>query len=353
MTIREIVRNEIQQSSLSESKILYIQQERSKEIIDKMAARYNYTKMRMLGYIMHKAFKEMYEKVVVNYSMVKQLKELNESNDGNVIYCPTHRSYMDFLMLTYVLYAHEIKVPHICAGEDFLNIAIVNTFLSNSGAFFMKRSFKDDSLYKSVFSEYIQYLLGEKHSIEFFLEGTRARGGKMLKPKMGLLNILTDSYFKNKVQNLHFVPVTINYSRVLEGETFPFELLGETKVKESLSRIVNTIRFISVNFGTIYLEFTKPISLRDYVQEMIVKEGLDSGINQSDQKLITHRLAWDIIHIMTKNVLIMPTAICASVLLMNRKGISEEQLTQQVESLLRILKSRKVLMPAACNNANS
>jgi 1-acyl-sn-glycerol-3-phosphate acyltransferase len=351
MTIREIVKKEILDSALSESKILNIQEVRSKVIIDKMAARYSYTKMRMLGYIMHKALKRMYDKIVVNYSVLQKIKELTESSSGNVIYCPTHRSYLDFLILTYVLYAHAIKVPHICAGEDFLNISVINNFLSNSGAFYMKRSFKDEPLYKSIFSEYIQYLLGERHSIEFFLEGTRARGGKMLKPKLGLLNILTDSYFKSRVENLYFAPVTINYSRVLEGETFPFELLGEAKVKESLTRIVNTVRFISVNFGTIYLEFAKPISFKEYAQEIIVSEGLNPGYNYEDQKLITHRLAWDIIHTLSKNVLIMPIAICASILLMHRKGIREEELTQQVESLLGILKARNALMPAACNSA--
>lgn len=132
----------------------------------------------------------------------------------------------------------------------------------------MKRSFKDDPLYKTIFNEYVQMLLGDRHSIEFFVEGTRARSGKMLNPKFGLLNVLTNSYFQKKVENLHFIPVTINYSRVLEGETFPLELLGESKVKESLSRIVNATRYIKMNFGTIYIEFTQPISFRSYVQDM-------------------------------------------------------------------------------------
>jgi len=186
---------------------------------------------------------------------LRHLNNLNEKAPGNVIYCPTHRSYMDFLILSYILYGHEVKVPHICAGEDFLNIAIVHTFLSNSGAFFMKRSFKGDPLYKSIFYEYVQYLLTEGYALEFFLEGTRARGGKMLKPKYGFLKILTEAFFQNKTENLYFVPVTVNYSRVLEGETFPLELLGESKVKESLTRILNTVRFIKLDFGTIYVEF--------------------------------------------------------------------------------------------------
>lgn len=351
MAIREIVKNELLSTTLTEAKLLKAQEVRGNEILDRMAARMNYTKMRTMGYIMHKAYKSMYEKVVISKHSIEMIRELNERNDGNVIYCPTHRSYMDFLILSYILYAHDIKVPHICAGEDFLSIAVVHTFLRSSGAFFMKRSFRDDPLYKSIFNEYVQQLLTDNHSLEFFVEGTRARSGKMLKPKFGLLNVLTNSYFREKVQNLHFVPITINYSRVLEGETFPLELLGESKVKESLGRIVNAARYISMNFGSIYVEATEPISFRDLTQEMIVKHDLNPAVNKKDQMLITSTLGWQIIRKLTERVIIMPTAICASLLLMHRKGISEDELIKQVEYLIKVLRIRGAHIPSYCNSA--
>lgn len=353
MTIREIVRKELVASSISEAKILKVQHTRSREILDRMAAKMNHNKMRMLGYILHKAYKSMYEKVVINQGAIEELKRLNLEKDTNVVYCPTHRSYMDFLILTYVLYGHEIKVPHICAGEDFLNIAIVNTFLSNSGAFYMKRSFKGDPLYKSIFNEYVHYLASEGRSLEFFLEGTRARGGKMLKPRYGFLKILTDAYFQKKTENLYFVPVTVNYSRVLEGETFPLELLGESKVKESLSRILNTVRFIKMDFGSIYVEFTKPISFKSYVQQQMVEAGINPEINMEDRKLVTSSLAWQIINTLTDNLLIMPTSICASILLMHRKGISDDELTKQAGYLIKELKARNAHLPSFCQEATN
>ena len=58
------------------------------------------------------------------------------------------------------------------------------------------------------------------------------------------------------------VPVTINYEKVLEGETFPFELLGETKVKESLLRMIYSIGALNKNFGRIFVEFCEPINLK-------------------------------------------------------------------------------------------
>lgn len=233
-----------------------------------------------------------------------------------------------------------------------MNIAVVHSLLRNSGAFFMRRSFKGDPLYKSIFYEYVQCLLGDNHSLEFFLEGTRARSGKMLSPKFGLLKVLTDSYFAKKVENLYFVPTTINYSRVLEGETFPLELLGESKVKESLTRIINAARFIRTNFGSIYVEFTKPISFKSYVQELIIKEGLNPTVNKEDQKLITSSLGWHIVHTMSDNVIIMPTAIVASILLMHRKGINDKELETQVEFLIKLLRKRNLKLTAHSNKAS-
>ena len=348
-TIRGLIDKEITSSTLGEPRLLQNQLTRSIEIIDRLAARLNYTKMRMLGYVMHKAYKNMYEKVIINKSGLEKVRELSNQNDGNIIFWPTHRSYMDFLIVSYILYGHDIKVPHIWAGDDFLNIALIHTFLRNSGAFFMKRSFKDDPLYKTIFTEYVQMLLGDSHSIEFFVEGTRARSGKMLNPKFGLLNVLTNSYFQNSVENLHFVPITINYSRVLEGETFPLELLGESKVKESLSRILNATRYIKMNFGTIYVEFAKPINFKSYVQEMWLKNNLNP-VNKSDQKMITNQLGYDIVYALTNNLIIMPTSICAAILLMHRKGINEEDLVKQVGFLIKALDERKA--PVTCYSNN-
>jgi len=97
--------------------------------------------------------------------------------------------------------------------------------------------------------------------MEFFIEGTRSRTNKMLPPKFGILQILNQTFFDKKCAEVTFIPVTINYTRTLEGESFPNELTGENKVKESLSRIVKAFSILSMNFGTIYLDFYEPINL--------------------------------------------------------------------------------------------
>lgn len=71
----------------------------------------------------------------------------------------------------------------------------------------------------------------------------------MLKPKFGLLTVLLDNFYDRRVENLHFVPININYSRTLEGESFPGELLGEEKLKESTGRLLKAWDVLKINFG--------------------------------------------------------------------------------------------------------
>jgi len=213
---------------------------------------------------MKKTFVSIYEKIVVNEIRLNNLRKLADNRKGPIVFCPTHRSYIDFLLISLVLYYYKMEVPHICAGEDFLNIMFVNQLLRSAGAFFMRRTFKGDDLYKVIFKEYVTLLASDNHNLEFFIEGTRSRTNKILSPKYGFISILTGAYYKKRVKDLTFIPVTINYTRTLEGETFPFELTGDEKVKESLGRLIKAVQIFSMNLGTIYLDFCDPISLNDY-----------------------------------------------------------------------------------------
>ena len=155
-----------------------------------------------------------------------------------MVFIPTHRSYVDFLVLSFVCFVCGIPIPYIAAGEDFLGIAGVRSVLRYSGAFFLKRSFlQGDALYTAIFSEYVKHLLGDQQSIEFFIEGTRSRSGKMLHPKTGLLSIMTDSFYDRRVEDLQFVPIAINYEKTIEADLYSSELLGESKIKESLEQV--------------------------------------------------------------------------------------------------------------------
>mmetsp|Transcript_41764 Transcript_41764/g.55032 ORF Transcript_41764/g.55032 Transcript_41764/m.55032 type:complete len:125 (+) Transcript_41764:1742-2116(+) len=100
-------------------------------------------------------FKRIYEKIVVNETQLSKIREMAKTRTGPIVFCPTHRSYIDFLLLSIVLLFYKIDVPHICAGEDLMHIKGVSVFLRMCGAFFMRRTFRGDPMYKAIFTEYV------------------------------------------------------------------------------------------------------------------------------------------------------------------------------------------------------
>lgn len=134
--------------------------------------------------------------IVDHVCCFSQLRDAAKNNP--VVFIPSHRSYMDFLLVSFICFATDIPLPFIAAAADFMNMRVVRTLFRNSGAFYMRRSFMSDPLYWVVFTEYLQNQLqyGDQ-PLEFFLEGTRSRTGKFLEPKLGRCSLsLQQTFFK-------------------------------------------------------------------------------------------------------------------------------------------------------------
>ncbi|WP_442903811.1 1-acyl-sn-glycerol-3-phosphate acyltransferase, partial [Gilvimarinus sp. 1_MG-2023] len=91
-----------------------------------------------------------------------------------MIYVPCHRSHIDYLLLSYVLYHNGLQLPQIAAGIN-LNLPVAGSILRRSGAFFMRRSFRDNPLYAAVFDEYLHSIFTRGYAAEYFVEGGRSR----------------------------------------------------------------------------------------------------------------------------------------------------------------------------------
>lgn len=139
-----------------------------------------------------------------------------------------------------------------------------------------------------------------------------------------------------KIPDVCMVPLTINYEKVLEGDTFPSELLGEEKVEESLLRIVKAIPLLRVNFGRVYVEICEPIFMRNFTDGMRLKLGIEK-ITMAQKKIVVETLGQTVIQKMTEKIVIMSTGIVSSVLLMHRKGISEDHLIKSVNWISRYI----------------
>lgn len=219
-----------------------------------------------MAYTFRKVWRRIYSNIRVEKKSLAAVR--SAASNGPVIYIPTHRSYIDFLIVSYVALACQLPIPYIAAGEDFLGIKGVRNMFRNSGAFFIRRSFAGDELYSAIFSTYVAALLSQNQSIEFFIEGTRSRSGKMLHPKLGMLSIITNAYLNKQIPDtVSIVPVTINYEKTMEDGLYSNELLGDSKVKESLHSLLKSSTILNVNFGDIDICLGQPINIAQYTKQ--------------------------------------------------------------------------------------
>jgi glycerol-3-phosphate O-acyltransferase len=117
--------------------------------------------------------------------------------DHGIIYVPCHRSHVDYLLLSYIIFTRGLMVPHIAAGAN-LNLPVVGSILRRSGAFFLRRKIKGDPLYTAVFLEYLHMMVDRGFPIEYFIEGGRSRSGRMLAPKAGILAMTVQSFVRSR-----------------------------------------------------------------------------------------------------------------------------------------------------------
>uniref|UniRef100_A0A182JQR0 Phospholipid/glycerol acyltransferase domain-containing protein n=1 Tax=Anopheles christyi TaxID=43041 RepID=A0A182JQR0_9DIPT len=233
------------------------------ELLDEIGLAENLPVIRTLGTMLNAIFDRIYTGVHVNEVKLEQLR--SRYGRQTVLYLPSHRSYGDFILMSYVLFCYNMAIPGIAAGMDFYSMAGMGSALRNTGAFYMRRTYGNDRQYWYIFREYMrQLIVAYDRGIEFFVEGTRSRSNKALTPKIGLLSMALEPLFMGEVPDLLVVPVSVSYDRPVEEQLFVYELLGVPKPKETTRGLLKALSIVRENYGTIYLEFGDPLSAKDY-----------------------------------------------------------------------------------------
>jgi glycerol-3-phosphate O-acyltransferase len=192
-------------------------------------------------------------------------ERLDLAADGaQVVYVPCHRSHMDYLLLSYVIYERGFAAPHIAAGIN-LNLPVIGRYLRAGGAFFLRRSFKGNPLYPVVFMTYLGVMMRRGHPIEYFIEGGRSRTGRLLQPKTGMLAMTLRSFVADPSRPVVFVPVYFGYERLVEERTYVGELSGRAKEKESLGGLLRGLSVLRKRFGRVYVSFGEPLPLAEHL----------------------------------------------------------------------------------------
>jgi glycerol-3-phosphate O-acyltransferase len=229
--------------------------EKARDFAWEIAADQSHPFVRSVSFMLTGLWDKIYDGV--NMHHFDKLRALAPGHE--IIYVPCHRSHIDYLLLSYLLYRNGVVVPHIAAGQN-LNLPVLGALLRRGGAFFMRRSFSDP-FYSTVFREYMSQLFARGVSIEYFVEGGRSRTGRTLAPRGGLLSMTLRSFLRESHRPVVFQPVYIGYEKIMEGDSYIGELSGKPKEKESLLGLFRAFRKLRENYGKVAVNFGEPIFL--------------------------------------------------------------------------------------------
>jgi glycerol-3-phosphate O-acyltransferase len=306
---------------------------KAEKFFEEIAADYNMTYIQSFIKALSWFWKKIYEGVDINMDGLAEVRE--SARKGTLIYVPSHKSHIDYLILNYVLLGYHMHVPRIAAGANLAFWPMGHIF-RNCGVFFIRRSFKGEKLYSDVFNRYIKALLEERHPIEFFIEGGRSRNGKIAIPKTGFLSILLHAYRGGSCDDLIFVPVSIVYDRIMEEKSYLREIEGARKEKESFWQIIKARSLLKKRYGKIYVRFAHPLSLKEYLAQK------DPSVKNTPTSLALH-----IVNSINSVTPVTPLSLVATAILANhRRGFHLAELTETVDILLTFLKTYNVPLAA-------
>ena len=307
---------------------------------NEIAADFNIVYIEFACVVLTWIWKKMFQGLDYSSEELANVREWTKK--GPVIYVPSHKSHIDYLVLNYILFVNHLHIPRIAAGKN-LSFWPLGNFFRKSGAFFIRRTFKGARLYAEVFSRYIKALLYENYPLEFFIEGGRSRSGKLILPKIGFLSILIDAYREHYCDDLIFVPASIVYDRILEEQAYLKELGGGEKKAENLKQFFNTRRFLKKKYGKIYVRFGQPFSLKQYLAER----------PQLEDKKHRH-LAFHIIRSINQATLVTPMAITATAILAkHRKGFQKHEIMETGQALLDFIQAHNIPVADSCRECEN
>ena len=261
-----------------------------------------------------------------------------------VVLVPCHRSHFDYMVLSYIFREHFLSPPHIAAGIN-LSFWPVSSLLRGSGAFFIRRSFEDNEVYKLVFHRYLTTMIRQGYTLEFFIEGGRSRTGKILTPKLGMLSGVVRAFLGGVRRDLYLVPVSIHYGRIAEESAYDAELSGAKKQKESFGALLKARSVLKQRHGTVYVSFAEPMSLRATLGERLGRfaEGQNDPVVQEEQRRFVQKLGFRILHEVNEAAVVGATSLSSTVLLSSPRGSSRfDEFAIAARALSELLRWRGV-----------
>jgi len=323
----------------------------AEKIFREIAANMNSTMLAIFDAILNVVFRKMFSGLEV--TGLEKVAEYAKRHP--IVLVPSHRSYFDFMLVSWLFYRNFLVPPHIAAREN-MGFGPFGFLFRRCGAFFLRTSF-DDPLYKEVFRSYVGHLVREGFTQEFFIEGGRSRTGKTLAPRLGMLTWDVDAFLESKRRDLFFVPVAITYERLVEESSIVGELDGAAKEKESVRGLVRARKYLQRRFGSVHVSFGESISLAGDLgtrRELFSGISRDTASGEPDEELLARKreyiegLGRRIVERINWAAVANATPVAASVLLGSpHRGVLRTEMVERMQQIVDLLKLQDVRITPA------
>jgi glycerol-3-phosphate O-acyltransferase len=301
---------------------------RAERYLKEIAATHSPYVIDLIANAIHSLYTQGYGQIHYSDDEVREIAALG--NENPVVFLPSHRSNLDRLSLQFMLWENDLPPNHTAGGIN-LDFFPIGPVLRRTGVFFIRRTFRDNELYKIVLRAYIDFLIEKRFPIEWYMEGGRSRSGKLNPPRFGLLHYVVDSLRRGKSEDIQLIPVSIAYDQIQDVPDYAREAQGRTKEEESIGWLVRAIRSLRRRYGDIYIRFGEPVSVRSMI----------AGIDEAESSTGLQKLAFEVMYRIGRVTPVTPTAIVSIALLAARgKARTADELAEQCSRLIDFIRAR-------------
>lgn len=302
------------------------------------------------GFWLSKKLAMMLYKVRVKTATKNHLNQVNP--DSTVVFVMNHRSNMDYILVSFLI---SEKMTMSYAVGEWARVWPLQGLIKSMGAYFVRRNSRNP-LYRKVLERYIAMATKEGVCQAVFPEGGLTRDGKLRAPKLGFLDYMLRNYNHKEDRDVVFIPVGINYDRVLEDRTLLRSLDPEAESRSSWYAIKTTLKFWFRNlrlarrhqwkrFGYASVSFAAPISTKEYCETNKINFSQLDSKERFEQVAI---LANDLMKNIEKYVPVVPVVLLASVFLRSQHQVlSKQQVLSNARELMEAIEAKgaQILFP--------
>ncbi|MGB0931033.1 MAG: HAD-IB family hydrolase [Chitinophagales bacterium] len=275
-----------------------------------------------------------YEKTIdVNPSEIKALTKLMRHHP--IAFVMTHKTYIDMMVLAVVLARHGLSFPYTFSGINmsFLGLGQLGR---KTGVIFIRRSFKDNLVYKATLRYFIANVIEEKGDFMWAIEGTRSRTGKLVWPKMGILKYIMEGE-QDSQREVKYIPVSIVYDLIPDVQEMTEEGRGKLKKPESLTWFLNYIRKMGDSFGKISVRLGTPIDIPKYEEVQRQYTFADTKTNNANT---VSRFALQLVHKINEITPVTTTSLICTTLL-SKYALSKRAIESDIAALMQLIENQE------------